>query len=128
MKAPLTPQQALDAFGKLLDLSPGTSYLEYRRSVQELAGLCLRLGIHGDDQHPLPENPTQDERLIRFAHATGGLMADAADWNADTLDAIASCAYNLGLAGNDGADRFKWRATPPEPETRTAIALAEAEL
>ena len=50
---PMTPQQAINNFKLFLELSPRNSYDQYRAAVAELAGICVQLGIVGDDLHPV---------------------------------------------------------------------------
>lgn len=52
---PVTPQQALNNFKLLIELSDRNSYAAYRASVQEIARAVLARGIEGDDQN---KNPT----------------------------------------------------------------------
>jgi hypothetical protein len=48
---PLTPQQALDHFRLLLELSARNSYEDYRAAVCEIANTVLERGIAGDARH-----------------------------------------------------------------------------
>lgn len=52
-KKPMTPQQAMNNFKLFTELSDRNTYEQYRGAVRELAELCLRLGIEGDDNHKI---------------------------------------------------------------------------
>lgn len=43
--APLTPQQAVNNFKLLLELSPRNTYAEFRAAVREIAETCIGLGV-----------------------------------------------------------------------------------
>lgn len=44
---PITPEQALNNFRLLLELSPDNTYQEYRSAVQEIASCMIERGIKG---------------------------------------------------------------------------------
>ena len=62
-KQPLTPQQALNNFGLLLELSERNRYEDYRAAVHEIANAVLERGIVGDARHRKPASGTHFDLL-----------------------------------------------------------------
>lgn len=54
----MTPEQAINNFKLLLELSPRNTYQGYRQAVREIAQTCVSLGI-ADTEPATVKPPTQ---------------------------------------------------------------------